>query len=158
MKILQVIPYFYPAFEFGGPVKIAYLISNELALRGHEVTVFTTDVKNRFERLETSRIAVLKKIQVHYMRNISLIPVRISNLYLAPELISNCKLNLSKFDIIHLHEYTTFQNIVVAHYARKLDVPYILQAHGSVAIKGQKSGKQYLILYLERDYYSEHLK
>jgi glycosyltransferase involved in cell wall biosynthesis len=39
---------------------------------------------------------------------------------------------IREFDIIHLHQYRTFQNVAVSHYARKYGLPYILQAHGSL--------------------------
>ncbi len=31
-----------------------------------------------------------------------------------------------------MHNYRSFQNIAVAHYAKKSGVPYVLQAHGSL--------------------------
>jgi glycogen synthase len=52
MRILQVVPYFPPAYAFGGPVKATYQISRELIKRGHEVVVYTTDAKNFNSRLE----------------------------------------------------------------------------------------------------------
>jgi glycosyltransferase involved in cell wall biosynthesis len=39
---------------------------------------------------------------------------------------------IRRFDIIHMHNYRSFQNIIVAHYAKKYGVPYVLQAHGSL--------------------------
>lgn len=141
MKILQVVPYFHPAYAFGGPVKVAYSISKELVERGHNVTVYTTDVKSQTERLIGPRIMDVDGIEVHYMRNLSMAPVKMSNLFLSPELISTCKSELHKFDVVHLHEFTTFQNIVVAHYARKAGVPYILQAHGSIPLSGRRKRK-----------------
>ena len=55
MKILQVIPYFVPAYSYGGPVKVCFDISKELVKRGHQVTVATTDTldgDNRILKLE----------------------------------------------------------------------------------------------------------
>jgi glycosyltransferase involved in cell wall biosynthesis len=141
LNILQVVPYFYPAYAFGGPVKVAYSISKELVKRGHRVTVYTTDIKSQTERLIVPRIVDVDGIEVHYMRNLCMAPVKMSNLFLSPELISTCKSELRKFDIIHLHEFTTFQNVVVSHYARKYGVPYVLHAHGSVLINGRKARK-----------------
>lgn len=141
MKILQVVPYFHPAYAFGGPVEVAYSISKELVRRGHSVTVYTTDVKNQNERLNVPRIMDIDGIEVHYMSNFSQALVRMSNIYLTLELISRCKSELNQFDIVHLHEFTTFQNIVVSHYAQKYHVPYVLQAHGSIPINGRKVRK-----------------
>jgi glycosyltransferase involved in cell wall biosynthesis len=40
---------------------------------------------------------------------------------------------VQSFDVIHLHEYPTFQNLIVSHYARKYKVPYVIQTHASLA-------------------------
>ena len=50
------------------------------------------------------------------------------------------KEEVGKFDVIHLHEYRTFQNVVVSHYAKKCGVSYLLQAHGSLPREIQKKG------------------
>ena len=46
--------------------------------------------------------------------------------------------NIRNFDIIHLHDIRCFQSIICHHYAKKYHIPYILQAHGSVATFFQK--------------------
>ncbi|MEM1510588.1 MAG: glycosyltransferase [Thermofilaceae archaeon] len=132
MKILQVIPYFPPAYAFGGPVEVSYQISKELVKRGHEVIVYTSDAGNYSSRLNIESIKFIDGIEVHYFRNLSLASVKILKLFITPQLISHAKKEVKKFDVIHLHEYRTFQNIVVANYARKYGVPYVLQAHGSL--------------------------
>jgi len=59
MRILQVIPYFYPAYAFGGPVKVAFQVSKELVKRGHEVIVYTTDAKYWNSRLNTKSVEII---------------------------------------------------------------------------------------------------
>lgn len=141
MNILQVVSYFPPAYAFGGPAKVVHLISKELVKRGHNVTVYTTDAMSPTKRLNVPRIANVDGIQVHYMRNVSQIPIRMSNLFICPELFRASKLEVETFDIIHLHEFTTFQNVVVSGYAKKYCVPYILQGHGTIPIIGRKARK-----------------
>jgi glycosyltransferase involved in cell wall biosynthesis len=132
MKILQVTPYFPPAYAFGGPVKVVYQISRELIKRSHEVVVYTTDVKDFGSRLEIDSSNTIKGMKVHRFRNISLTLVKKLKLFITPQLALFARKEVRKFDIIHLHEYRTFQNIVIHHYARKYNVPYVLQAHGSL--------------------------
>jgi glycosyltransferase involved in cell wall biosynthesis len=55
-----------------------------------------------------------------------------------PGLIAEARDQVRYFDIIHMHNYRTFQNVVVHHYAMKYGVPYVLQAHGSLATFFQK--------------------
>jgi glycosyltransferase involved in cell wall biosynthesis len=58
-------------------------------------------------------------------------------------MIGKAKEETKRFDVIHMHNYRTFQNVVVAHYARKYGKPYILQAHGSLPrIAARKGLKQ----------------
>jgi glycosyltransferase involved in cell wall biosynthesis len=134
MNILQVVPYFPPAYAFGGPVNVVYSISKELVKRGHNVTVYTTDAGSPHERLKLPSVMDVDGIEVHYMRNLSLTSIRLSNLFIPPEVAFVSKSELKKFDVIHLHEFTTLQNIAIAHYARNVSVPYVLQTHGSLDI------------------------
>ena len=138
MRILQVIPYFTPAYAFGGPVKMCFQISKELVKRGHEVVVYTSDAKDLDSRLTVEPIRVLNGIKAHYLRNLSMTSVKMLKLFITPQLISKVREGIKGFDIIHLHEYRTFQNIIVHHYASKYNVSYILQAHGSVPRIGSK--------------------
>lgn len=131
MRILFVIPYFYPAWTYGGPVRVAYDVSKELVERGHEVTVYTSDGNNGNSRI-TSRVKEVNGIQVHYFRNVSAITAKEMKLFITPEMIPLAKRVLQSFDVIHLHEYRSFQNVVIHYYARRSNIPYVLQAHGSL--------------------------
>jgi glycosyltransferase involved in cell wall biosynthesis len=141
LKILQVIPYFPPAYVFGGPVTVAYQICRELSRRGHEVTVYTTDARDLTTRLNAEGSKILDGIRIHYFRNISMRPVKWSKLFMTPELFSAAKNEVKSFDIIHLHEYYTFQNVVLHRYAKRYGVPYVLQAHGSLPRIGKAALK-----------------
>jgi glycosyltransferase involved in cell wall biosynthesis len=131
VRILLVIPYFYPEWTYGGPVRIAYDVARELIKRGHGVTVYTSSQNNGCSRTD-SRVKELDGIRIHYFRNASAITVREMKLFITPEMIPVVRSGLQSFDIIHIHEYRTFQNIAVHHYARKYSIPYVLQAHGSL--------------------------
>jgi glycosyltransferase involved in cell wall biosynthesis len=64
------------------------------------------------------------------------------NLAIAPTMAFALNKNIRKFDIIHLHEYISFQAILVHHYAEKYNTPYILQVHGSIPKLEKKRRKQ----------------
>ena len=51
---------------------------------------------------------------------------------LMPGLILWCRKNLKQYDVVHMHAYRTFQNIVLYYYCRKYNIPYVMDAHGSV--------------------------
>lgn len=132
MKILQVVSFFPPAYAFGGPVQVAYQIAKEQAKK-HEVVVYTSDAKDFGSRLNVEPVKIVDRIRVHYFRNLSLMSAKKAKLFITPHTISRAMGEIESFDVIHLHEYRTFQNIVMAHYAKKYGVPYVLQAHGSLS-------------------------
>ena len=137
MKILQVIGAFYPAQAYGGTVEVAYRLSKELVRRGHVVTVYTSDSLDKYHR-QKSRISEIDGIKVYYFKNLS---NRLAwhRLVFTPSLLPQLSREIKNFDIIHLHGFRNFQNILVHHYAKKYGIPYILQAHGDVPYANQKT-------------------
>ena len=49
-----------------------------------------------------------------------------------PGMIREVKIKLKGFDIIHLHSYRSFANVVIHRYAQQYGIPYIVDAHGSI--------------------------
>ena len=121
MKILQVVPFFSPVH--GGSAIVPYYLSRELTKRGHEVAVFTSDYK-----LSRKWTDSLGNIEVYSFKAWS----SWAKFYFTPTLIKIAKDKIKNFDLVHMHNYRTFQNIVVFHYAKKYGVPCVLQAHGSL--------------------------
>jgi glycosyltransferase involved in cell wall biosynthesis len=132
MRILIVINTFPPAWQAGGPVRIAYEICRELVKRNHEVVVYTTDVyskppQSRYEENPT----VMEGITVYRFKNLSDKLAR-KNMPIAIGMMPSLEKSMREFDIVHAHLYRCFQAVQVHHYARKYGVPYVLQAHGSL--------------------------
>ena len=121
MKILQVIPYFAP--RWGGDVNVCYSLSKELSKLGHDVTIITTD----FE---------YDQGYARSLENVKVIPFRrVANLGMflySPDMKGWLRSNISKYDIVHLHSFRSYQNNIVSKYAKKFNVPYIVQPHGSL--------------------------
>ena len=44
MKILHVVPTYYPAVRYGGPIRSVHGLASALAAQGHDVHVYTTNV------------------------------------------------------------------------------------------------------------------
>ena len=123
MKILQVIEFFTP--KRGGSVNSVYNLSKGLAKNGHEVTIVTTDFefdKDYAKSIENEHITI---IPFHFVANIA-------SFLVTPSMKKWLKENMKDFDIVHMHNFRTYQNSVVHRYAKKYNVRYILQAHGSV--------------------------
>jgi len=123
MNILYVLPFFN--FKRGGTVTVPYQLAREIQKYGYNACILTTD----FE-LDESILAESSKdnIEVHVINN----QINLALFLYSPKIKDWLKKNLTKFDIIHLHNYRTYQNIVVSKYARRFNIPYVLQAHGSL--------------------------
>lgn len=133
MRILQVIPYFYLSWSRDRPVELIHELSKSLIDRGHDVTIYTSDV---FSNNGNSN-SYFDEIEVHEFVSNSGYPLCVSL-----DLAKAIKENICKFDVIHLHEYRTFPNFMVYHSAKKNKIPYVLQAHGSLPIEiGRKNFK-----------------
>jgi glycosyltransferase involved in cell wall biosynthesis len=133
LKILQVAPFFYPAWAYGGVPRVAYELSKELVKRGHDVTVYTTDVWDRDSRYVPEKSSVIVDgVKVFYFRNLSNRLAYDYQLFFPIGLISFVRRTIKDFDIIHLHSHRHLLNNIVHHYASKFNKPYILSAHGTV--------------------------
>ena len=121
MKILEVSNFFSPVH--GGSAEVPYRLSQELVKKGHQVAIYTSDFKLQREYLTLDP-------QINFQAFNTWLSL--AGFQVTPGLISKAKAKIKNIDIIHLHNYRTFQNIVVHHYARKYGAPYVLQAHGSL--------------------------
>lgn len=130
MRILQVIPYFVPAWDYGGPLHVCYELSKELVNRGHEVTVYTTDALDAKNRVR-QREELLDGIRVRRFKNLSNAFAYKHNIFLAVGMPFTIRKELANFNVIHVHEYRTLQNVIIRYYAKRLGIPYVVQAHGS---------------------------
>jgi len=124
MRILQVY-HIFPAL-FGGVSTVVYQVTKALCKRGHEVHVLTT---NAYFKGEESREADIK------IRRFRLISQRLArHNVIIPEtkFLSWAKALIKEADCIHIHGYRNLYNTIIHYYAVRYDVPYVLQAHGSI--------------------------
>lgn len=131
MKILLISSTFPPR-KFGGITASSYILAKNLVKRKHDVTVYTTDISDRYSRIpDTKGVKNMDGIEVYYFKNLSnwLASLR---LYSPIGMITAIKRKLNKFDIIHLNEFRSFQSIIVHRYAKRYGIPYVLQARGSL--------------------------
>ena len=131
LKILHITPCFYPAWAYGGIPRVVYELTRDLAKRGHDVSVYTTDVLDRGSRHNSGEV-VVQGVKVHYFRNLSNCLAYNFQVYLPAGLFGCMGRAVKDFDIIHLHGHRNFLNNIARHWAKKFRRPYILSAHGTV--------------------------
>ncbi len=126
MKILHVVPTYLPAWRHGGPILAVHGLCKALAARGHEVTVFTTDVHGDGTLdVPLGRPVVVDGVEVRYF------PVRsLRRLYWAPGLAEAARAEVARFDAVHLHSVFLWPTSAVARAAERAEVPYVLSPRG----------------------------
>ena len=116
LRIFQVAPYFPP--HLGGMETYLYMLSKELAERGHDVTIFTSSDKS-FSYKEN-----VDGFEVHRVSSIG----RIYNVPIAPSLLPTM-IRKRKPDIVHGHQYPVFFSDVSSMASRFLKTPFLLHVH-----------------------------
>jgi glycosyltransferase involved in cell wall biosynthesis len=140
MRILQVVPVF--SESFGGPVSVVRSISKELAKK-HEVVVYTTNALDskhdgKFTDQEIDGYRVIQ-----FERNFKFLchSGMFGQLNISLDMACNVKQNISNFDIIHVHSWQQFPEIMINYYSNKYQIPYVLQVHGSLPLIGSRFKK-----------------
>ncbi|MFC1989489.1 glycosyltransferase [Chloroflexota bacterium] len=127
MKILQVANLFSPLH--GGSAEVPYQLSKELAKREHQVTIYTSDF-----RLKREYIVRIPELKFHAFKTW----VSLAGFQVTPGIMGKAKEEIKHLDVVHMHNYRTFQNVVMHHYAMKHGIPYVIEAHGSLTTFFQK--------------------
>ena len=132
MNILHVVTYFAPCFSAGGVVNAAYQIAKKQSEDGHNVCVYTTDSCDERMKFDDNYNVDVDGIKVFYFKNLSHNMKAKLTIDTPVSLIKYMKNTITDFDIIHIHEHRHSLAIITHHYAKKHNIPYVLQAHGSV--------------------------
>src|SRR6516162_567878 len=128
MRILHVVPTYFPAVRHGGPIFAVHGLCRALAARGHELQVFTTNRDG--PGITPTPIATpvnLDGVQIRYFP----IPL-LRRLYWAPALGRALRHEIGKLDIVHLHTVFLWPTWAAARAARNTAVPYVLSPRGSL--------------------------
>jgi len=124
MKILHVVPTYAPAWKHGGPIRAVHGLCKALVARGHEVTVFTTDVDTGGAVPATGERVMLDGVAVHYF------PVRLRRLYDSPAMARALAQDIGGFDVVHLHSVFLRPTALAARAAERAGVPYLVAPRG----------------------------
>jgi glycosyltransferase involved in cell wall biosynthesis len=124
MKILHVVPTYVPAWKHGGPIRSVHGLCKALAARGHQVTVFTTDVDTG-GAVPAGQAVALDGVEVWYFPVGS--PRRF---YRSPQMGAALRQRISKFDVGHLHSVFLWPTSAAAREAEWAGVPYIVAPRG----------------------------
>jgi glycosyltransferase involved in cell wall biosynthesis len=121
MRIVRLIPYFTDAF--GGPPHHIKMLTRELAKKGHETVIYTTNLADRSGKtitFEGSGFEV-RAFPAH---------VLVGDYFYTPEM--RRALEGEEFDIVHAHCYRNYQTDIANRIAKERRKPLFFTAHGTL--------------------------
>jgi glycosyltransferase involved in cell wall biosynthesis len=125
MRILHVVPTYFPARRYGGPIVAVHGLCKALAVRGHTVDVFTTNVDGS----ETLAVPESVPVDVDGVR-VRYFPSPFRRLYWSPAMRSALDAETGTYDVVHIHAVYLWTGIAAARAARKAGVPYVISPRG----------------------------
>ena len=126
LRILHVVPTYFPAIRYGGPIRSVHALARATADRGHDVHVFTSSVDGPGELdVPIGEYVLLDGVKVTYFR----VPL-MRRIYWCPSLARSLRPIVDSFDIVHLHSTFLWPTWAAARIAHGAGVPYVLSPRG----------------------------
>jgi glycosyltransferase involved in cell wall biosynthesis len=129
LRVLHVVPYFQPAWAYGGIPRLAWGLCRAQQERGMQVRVVTTDALDRDRRLP-SGATVLDGIPVHRLRNVSNRLAYDQQLFLPIGARNVLRDEAGQADVVHLHGWWHLLNN--AALAEVGDLPLVMMPNGTL--------------------------
>ncbi len=130
MKLLTVIPNYWPAFLHGGPVISVHYLNKALVRKGIDVTVYTTNV-DLAGKVPPDEEVNIDGVKVTYFTFLNLFE------FIAPfgwqfswRMTQALKEKLKAFDLIYIVTIWSYPTTVAAYYSRLYRKPYVLAPRG----------------------------
>jgi glycosyltransferase involved in cell wall biosynthesis len=125
VRILHVVPTYLPAVRYGGPIYAVHGLCRALAARGHEVSVFTTNVDGKSESaVPLDSDVMLEGVRVRYFRS------ELRRVYYSRRLGRAVNAEAKSFDVIHLHSVFLWPTYAAARAAAAAKVQYVISPRG----------------------------
>ena len=139
LAILHVVPYFYPAWSYGGIPRLVYGLARQQVRMGHRVTVVTTDALDASRR--TSEIgweAEPPGMHVERFRNVSNELAYRHQLFLPSGAARFLAEVMTEQDLVHLHGHRHLLNNLAVREAERHHVPVVMTPNGTLPILERK--------------------
>lgn len=130
MKILCVIPSYYPAFKYGGPIASVHNLNKVLVKKGIDVMVYTTNVGLKDKVLVNKEVDI-DGVKITYFDFFKIFE------FLGPTgwqfsifLTKVLKRTIPDFDLVYISAIWNYPTAATAYYCRKYKKPYIIAPRG----------------------------
>lgn len=126
MRVLHVIAGMAP--RYGGPLLSCLGLCYELARRGEQMAIYTTNIDGDSDLDTPLEQAVWDQgVEIRYF------PVQTPRSYtLSLPLARALKTAIPQYDLVHIYSLYLFPPTVAAYYCRRYNVPYLVEPHGTL--------------------------
>jgi glycosyltransferase involved in cell wall biosynthesis len=125
LRILHVVPTYLPATRYGGPIFAVHGLCKALAARGHEVSVYTTNVDGSGSSdVPLNEPVSLDGVRVHYFAP------SLRRLYFSLAMRRMLHKPVAGFDLVHAHSVFLWPTAAAARAAHAQRVPYVISPRG----------------------------
>jgi glycosyltransferase involved in cell wall biosynthesis len=152
VRILHVIPHYYPAVRYGGPIRSVHGLAAATGALGHEVHVYTTNVDGPgVSDVPTGAPVKRDGVSVWYF------PAGFGRkVFRSPAMDRKLDQAVPNFDIVHIHYIWVWPTVAAATAARRHRVPYVLSPRGMLVAdlirrKSQLAKRTWLMLFDRRN-------
>jgi len=128
MKVLHIVPSFYPAFNYGGPITSVYELCAGLVRQGCEVRVLTTDANGVGAVLDVAKdtpVTLPPDVSVRYCP-------RIFRHSVSPQLLRRLAPAIRWADLVHLTAVYNFPTLPSLAACRWLQKPLVWSPRGAL--------------------------
>lgn len=136
MTIVQVLPRYAPAWAFGGGVRMFWMLATQLAERGNDLVVVTSDALGPTERVKQLTEEISPGIVVHRFPNPHpWLAAHLAPIFFRPAGMRNGLATLLKTaDVVHMGESRGVHNVWAAQACADAGVPLVWSAYGGLAV------------------------
>ena len=137
ISILYLIPYFYPAVNFGGPVSALSSLAKELSKKNFKVTILTTNIADKGGTMN-ERVNFYNGSKIIYSKVLLPKFSYSTRLFLSIDQFFTGLRLIPSFDIVHFHDFFIPQYFLMAIYCKFIGKPFFITPHGSLAFYRQR--------------------
>ncbi|MEK7635659.1 MAG: glycosyltransferase [Patescibacteria group bacterium] len=133
MKILHIVPTYFPAHRQGGPIKSVHELNKGLVKLGTDITVYTTNMDaSGFLNVPLNQEVNVDGVKVFYF------PITFRLWQYSFAMKKALAKNVENFDLIHITSVFLAVSTLGTYYAKRFNKPYVISPRGSFMLEPLK--------------------
>lgn len=129
MKILHIVPWYKPAYIYGGPINSVSKLCEQLQNSGVDVMVYTSAANGKNELdVETSKVIDRDGVAVMYFDRVTK-----DNTHASPALWKYLLKHVKEYDVVHIHSWWNLLVVVAALICHSRGAKVIISPRGMLS-------------------------